>query len=408
MGCLPDYTLDDEIISLRQKTAQFAREELKPYAAEWDRMADADPVAAFPMETLRRASRLGLRTLTVPKEMGGEGMGILGHCVLLEELFQGDAGFASVLHQGWKVAKTLCLYTTEAQRKEFLPRFMDDETGALGMARTEPDYGTDNFLPYTDPAGGMKFSAKRKGKGWVLNGTKHFIACGAISTVNVLVTRTNPKAPVNEGATLFLTHSDLPGFRRGHVHKKMGARLMMNAELIYENVEVPDEWRLSEVDKGYAFGRRQFGRHMPTTATFSVGVGRAAFEDAKEHARNRSAAGVPLLQDEGVRRLLADMYISISAARDVNWRAAWHADTAAGDEEYDPKEGLRAALFSSSMVQAVCNNAMSVLGGHGDATDLPFGRHLRDAMMCYHIDGMDNMNPLKLGGMLASEEAAHL
>lgn len=403
-----DYTLDEDITRWQKLAAQFAKEELKPFSAEWDRMANVDPVTAFPMETLRKASRLGLRTLTVPKEMGGEGMGILAHCVLLEELFQGDPGFASVLHQVWKLAKTLCLYTTEAQRKEFMPRFLDDETCTMAMGRTEPDYGTDNFLPYTDPKGGLKFSARRSGDGWLLNGTKHFIACAAISTINFLVTRTNPKVAVNEGATLFITPSDLPGFRRGHVHKKMGARLMMNAELVYEDVWIPDAWRLSEVDKGYAFGRRQFGRHMPTTATFSVGVARAAFEDAKELARKRTVCGTPLLEDEMVRRSLADMYISVSAARDVNWRAAWHADTAKGDNEYDPKEGLRSALFASSMVQAVCSSAMGILGGNGDATDLPFERHLRDAMMCYHIDGMDDINRMKLGAMLATEGPAAL
>ncbi|MFP6889049.1 MAG: acyl-CoA dehydrogenase family protein [Nitrospinota bacterium] len=400
-----EFVLDEELKSWQTKAAEFARQELKPYAAEWDRTAGADPASAFPMEALKRCSRAGLRTVTVPKEMGGAGLGILGHCILLEELFQGEAGFASVIHQGWKLAKLLCHFTTDAQREEFLPRFMDVETSTMAIGLTEPGHGTDNILPYTHPSGGLQLSAKQNSNGWVLNGMKHFIACAAMSNINFLMTRTNPEAPVNEGCTMFIMHDEVAGFRRGKVHGKLGARLLMNAEMIYEDCEIPDSWRLSEVDQGLPYMAQVFSRHSPTTATFAVGIARAAFEDALKYAGERIQGGVPIIQHEGIRTRLADMYTSLTVARDAIWRAAWHADTAPAGE-FDFKEGLRVALFASEMAPQVCTTAMNVFGGNGYMWDHPAERHMRDAMMCYHIDGMNDVMRMKLGALLAGEAHA--
>ncbi len=400
-----EFILDEELKSWQTKAADFAKQELKPYAAEWDRKAGVDPASAFPMDALKKCSRAGLRTVTVPKEMGGAGLGILAHCVLLEELFQGEAGFASVIHQGWKLAKMLCHFTTDAQRNEFLPRFMDVDTSTMAVGLTEPGHGTDNILPYTHPSGGLQLSAKRNGNGWVLNGTKHFIACAAMSNINFLMTRTNPEAPVNEGCTMFITHDELAGLRRGKVHGKLGARLLMNAELIYEDSEIPDTWRLSEVDEGLPYMALVFSRHSSTTATFAVGIARAAYEDALKYAGTRVQGGVPIIRHDGIRTRLADMYTSITVARDAIWRAAWHADIAP-EGEYDHKEGLRVALFASEMAPRVCTTAMNVFGGNGYMWDHPAERHMRDAMMCYHIDGMNDVMRMKLGALLAGEAHA--
>ena len=401
-----DYLLNDEIRQWRKKAADFAKGELKPRAAEWDRRAGIDPATAFPFDALKKCSKAGLRTVTVPKEMGGAGLGILGHCVLLEELFLGEAGFASVVHQGWKLAKMLCHFTSDAQRKEFLPRFMNVDTSTMAIGMTEPDHGTDNILPARQPEAGLKLSARRNGSGgWILNGMKHFIACAAMSNINFLLTRTDASVPVNEGCTMFILTDELRGFRRGRVHGKLGARLLMNAEMIYENCEVPDAWRLSEVNKGVPFMARVFSRHSPTTATFAVGIARAAYEDALAYAGKRVQCGAPIIQHEGVRNRLADMYTSISVARDAVWHAAWHADTAP-EGRYDPKEGLRVALFASEMAPQVCISAMNVFGGNGYMWDHPAERHVRDALMCYHIDGLNDITRMKLGAMLAGEAHA--
>ena len=280
-----DYILDDELKAWRSKIAEFAKNELRPYAAEWDRQNGIDPTNSFPMDALRKASAAGIRTLTTPREMGGEGFGIFAHVVLLEELFQGEAGFASVIHQNWKLAKMLCHFTTEEQRAEFLPRYMDVDTSTMAIGMTEPQAGTDNIMPATNIDGGAQLSAVRQGDTWILNGKKHFIACASMSNINFIVARTNPNVPVNEGTTMFIMTDEIPGFRHGIIHGKLGARLLMNGELIFENAEVPEKWRLSEVDGGLPYMARVFSRHSPTTATFGVGIARAAFEDARDLRR---------------------------------------------------------------------------------------------------------------------------
>ncbi len=400
-----DYNLDENLKNWQAKIKEFAKIELKPNAQEWDKQNGIDPSNPFPFETLKKASKEGIRTLTVPKEMGGEGLGIFAHVVLLEELVAGEAGFGAVIHQGWKLAKMLCEHTTEEQRKDFLPRFMDVDTSTMAIGMTEPDHGTDNIRPATNIDGGMKLSAVKKGNNWVLNGKKHFIACAAMSNINFLCARTDPKVPVNEGVTLFIMPGELDGYRRGIVHGKMGCRLLMNGEMIYENAEVPDEWRLSEVNDGLPYMSRVFSRHSPTTATFGLGIARAAYEDAIDYAKGRVQGGSPIIEHDEIRERIADMYVSISVARDAIWQAAWHADNAA-EGEYDHKEGMRVKIFASDMAPQVCSSAMNIFGGTGYMTTHSAERHMRDAMMCYHIDGLNDTVRWKLGRLIAGEKFA--
>ena len=112
------------------------------------------------------------------------------------------------------------------------------------------------------------------------------------------------------------------------------------------------------------------------------------------YAKERVQGGKPIIEHARIREILADMYVNISVARDAVWRAAWHADTA-GDGEYDHKEGMRCALFASDMAPQVCIKAMNIFGGNGYMDTHPAERHLRDAMMCYHIDGLNDTTRLK-------------
>ncbi len=198
---------------------------------------------------------------------------------------------------------------------------------------------------------------------------------------------------------------ELDGYRRGIVHGKMGCRLLMNGEMIYENAEVPDEWRLSEVNDGLPYMSRVFSRHSPTTATFGLGIARAAYEDAIDYAKGRVQGGSPIIEHDEIRERIADMYVSISVARDAIWQAAWHADNAA-EGEYDHKEGMRVKIFASDMAPQVCSSAMNIFGGTGYMTTHSAERHMRDAMMCYHIDGLNDTVRWKLGRLIAGEKFA--
>lgn len=392
-----DFRLSEEQIGLQILAKDFAEREIKPIAAEYDRIADPNEVLEkFPWQVIKKGSEVGLRTAALPKEYGGANIGILTHLIMLEELCQGDTGFATHFHQAWKMARLLTQKCSPEQRDHFLPKFTDDDTALIGVGITEPEAGCDNFLPYDGPDGGARTSAERKGDEWVINGTKHFIACGAVGKLIFLATRTDKTVGVTQGVTIFLVERGTPGFRVGRIHDKMGNRLMMNAELIFENCRVPDINLVSEVGKGIQFLAAFGAKHVPTTGAFGFALARAAFEYAVEYAKERVQGGRRIIEHQTVAVKLAEMAALIEAARSVSMRAAWHAD----QPDFKPMIGILASIFSSDVGPKVCEMAMQVLGGYGYMKSFPIEKLMRDALMCNHIDGSSDVHRIKIGQIL--------
>ncbi len=356
-----DLRFSEEQMALQKLARDFTEREIKPMAAEFDKISDPQEVLEkFPWDVIRKGSALGLRTAALPVEHGGIGIGILTHLLMLEELCQGDSGFATHFHQAWKMAKLLVERCSEEQRAYFLPKFTDDDTALLAVAMTEPDAGCDNVVPYDEPDGGMRTSAVRNGDEWVLNGTKHFIACGAVARLYFIAARSDRTVGVTQGITMFLIERDTPGFRIGLVHDKMGNRLMMNSELIFENCRIPDFNRVSEVGKGLSFLGSFGARHIPTTGAFGVALARAGFEIAAEFAKNRVQGGKPIIEHPTVALRLGEMASLIEAGRAVSIQAAWMAD----QPDYDSQRGLLASIFASDIGPRVCDMALQLMGGY--------------------------------------------
>ena len=392
-----DFHFTEEQLSLQKLCKDFALNEIKPVAKELDKIADPREVhEKFPWDVIRKGSELGLRTAALPKEHGGAGIGILTHLLMLEELCQGDSGFATHFHQAWKMAKLLVERCSPEQRDHFLPKFTDDDTALLAVGITEPDAGCDNLIPYDEPGGGMRTSAVRDGDEWVIDGTKHFIASASVAKLFFVSTRTDPSVGVTKGVTVFLIEKDTPGFTIGRIHDKLGNRLMMNAELIFQNCRVPDLNRVSEVGKGLAFLGSFGARHVPTTGAFGVALARAAFEYVVEYAKTRVQGGHPIIEHPTVALRLGEMASIIEAARAVSIQAAWSAD----QPEYDAQRGILASLFASDAGPKVCDMALQLMGGYGYMKEYPVEKILRDSLMCYHIDGTSDVHRVKIGEML--------
>jgi alkylation response protein AidB-like acyl-CoA dehydrogenase len=392
-----DFHFTEEQLSLQQLCKDFALNEIKPVAKELDKISDPREVhEKFPWDVIRKGSELGLRTAALPKEHGGMGIGILTHLLMLEELCQGDSGFATHFHQAWKMAKLLVERCSPEQRDHFLPKFTDDDTALLAVGITEPDAGCDNLIPYDEPDGGMRTSAVRDGDEWVINGTKHFIASASVAKLFFVSTRTDPSVGVTKGVTVFLIEKDTPGFTIGRIHDKLGNRLMMNAELIFRNCRVPDLNRVSEVGAGLAFLGSFGARHVPTTGAFGVALARAAFEYVVEYAKTRVQGGRPIIEHPTVALRLGEMASIIEAARAVSIQAAWSAD----QPDYDAQRGILASIFASDAGPKVCDMALQLMGGYGYMKEHPVEKILRDSLMCYHIDGTSDVHRVKIGEML--------
>ncbi len=390
-----DFTLTDEQRALQDLARDFARREIRPVAAERDRMTDM--VARFPWDVLESASRHGLRTLRVPRELGGAGVDTLTVCVVGEELAAGDLGVAVTLDQTWKISHLLYHVATPAQRDHFLKDFVMDHRFHLAIAMTEPGSGSDRYAYFDAPDSQLKTVARRARGGWALNGVKHFISNGGIAKLYVIYANTDPAQGLWRGSTMFLVPAGTTGFRIGRLHEKVGQRLAQNAEVIFEDCWLSDEHVLGEVHKAFesrgAFTR---GSHVEAGATV-LGVAQAAHQAALEWAATRVQGGRRIIEHQAVGMLLADMGTQIEAARALIWKAAWAADH---QEPYDQRMAPMAKVFASEVAHRVTVQAAEVFGGMGIMAEGPAEKLVRDALTFLHSDGTNQIHRVRMGRLL--------
>ncbi len=387
-----DFKLTEQQLALQRMARDFAEREIKPIAAEHDRIQD--PTKAFPWEVIKKASKLGLRTMVLPEKYGGIGAGTLTQAIIGEELAAADLGVGVCFDQTWKFTYMLVELTNDEQRERYVPAFRDDDTYLLGFGITEHHSGSDGLLPYDAPDAGSFMSAVRDGDYWILNGVKHFISNGGLAKLYVIMARTDRTVGVSTGTTAFFVPADTPGFSIGKIEDKLGQRLVQNAELVHENVRIHDRDRLSEVNGGSALIRNlAFGSHIQAGATV-LGPARAAYEDTLEYARNRVQGGKPIIEHQAVGMMLADMFMLLEASRNFIWKAAWCADSLPRDQ-FDPKLAYLAKVFTSEAAYKVCTLALEIWGGMGYMRDAPIEKYLRDAASFLHSDGTNQIHRIK-------------
>jgi alkylation response protein AidB-like acyl-CoA dehydrogenase len=378
-----DFSLNDTQRALQKIAHDFAENEIRPVVRDRERIAD--PGERFPWDILEKGSRIGLRTLSLPKERGGGGASLLDLCIVGEEIGWGDLGVAVTFDQTWKVIHFLDRVWNEEQRSRILPEFLEDHRFHLAVGMTEPNVGSENFTPHERPELGVQMRAVREGDDWIVNGMKHFISNGGIAKLYTLVTRTNPAVGVSGGLTYFMVSPGREGFSIGRIHEKMGQRLSQNAELIFENCRIPDSDRVSEVGGGVKARSGSFSRgSVIESAATALGPARAAYEDAVDYAHNRVQGGKPIIEHQGVGFMLADCFIDYQAARQTLHYAAWRAMQ---DEGYDPKLGYMAKVFASEACFRIAKRAMEVWGGMGYMTEAPMEKYLRDVTSFLHSAG---------------------
>ncbi len=385
-----DFTLTASQRELQRLAHDYAKNELRPHVRERERLTD--PGARFPWEALEAGSRLGLRTLSVPEERGGGGADILTLCVVGEEIGWGDLGVAVTFDQTWKVIHFLDTVWNAEQRERFLPEFLADHRFHLAVGMTEPEVGSENFIPEEGPDRGVRTRAERDGNEWIVNGRKRYISNGGIARLYVIVCRTDPTVGVSRGVTYFMVTPDMAGFSIGRIHEKMGQRLSQNAELLFEDCRVPDDHRVTPVGGGVAARSGPFSRgSVIESAATALGPARAAYEDALEFARTRIQGGRPVIEHQGVGFLLADCFVEYQAARQTLHHAAWRAMR----EGYDPKLGYMAKVFASETGFRIATRALEVWGGAGYMTDGPMEKYLRDVVSFLHSAGTNQAQRIR-------------
>ncbi|NJP25946.1 acyl-CoA dehydrogenase [Microbispora sp. SCL1-1] len=388
--------LSDDLRELRDWVREFARDVVRPAGADWDEREET------PWPVIQEAAKIGLYSLDFFAQQWFEESG-LGLPVAFEELFWGDAGIGLSIVGTGLAAASIAANGTPEQMGEWLPQMFGspDDVKLGAFCSSEPDAGSDVGAIRTRA---VYDEAKDE---WVLNGVKTWATNGGIANVHVIVASVDPSLGTR-GQASFVVPPGARGLSQGQKFKKHGIRASHTAEVVLDDVRVPgrclvggkeklDE-RLARVRAGARSGEqaamRTFETTRPLVAAMAVGVARAAYEYARDYAREREQFGRKIGENQAVAFLLADMATRVDVARLMTWRAAW---TARNGRRFEQAEGSMSKLVASETAVWVTEQAIQILGGAGYTREHPVERFHRDAKIFTIFEGTSEIQRLIIG-----------
>jgi alkylation response protein AidB-like acyl-CoA dehydrogenase len=370
-----DFDLNESQQKLVSMVRDFCVREVKPYATQWDREE------AFPREVVAQLGELGLLGMTVPEELGGAALDTLSVACVVEEIARWDGSLALTVasHNGLGTSHLL-RFGTDELRKRFIPDIAAGKKLAA-WALTEPGSGSD--------AAGMRSTAVRKDKGWVLNGSKMFITQGTVGDVFVVLALNDPSMK-QKGVTAFLLEKGMAGFSQRPLHGKLGMRSSDTAELVFEECYVEDWRRIGEVGGGFIDTLRILDKGRITIGALSVGLGRGALEESLSYSRERKAFGKSISDFQALRWMMADMATELDAARLLVHRAALLCDQG---KPYS-SEAAMGKLFASEAACRAAAHGVQIHGGYGFTKEYLVERIYRDVKLCTIGEGTSEIQRL--------------
>jgi alkylation response protein AidB-like acyl-CoA dehydrogenase len=367
----PLTTLTEDELLFRDNIRQFAQDRVRPLAKEMDEKG------VFDKELLQQFFQLGLMGIEVPEQYGGGGGRFFEAILAVEELSCADASAGVVVDvQNTLVNNALLRWTTEEQRKRYLPRMVADTVGAYALS--EAGSGSDAFA--------LQTRAELTGADYVLNGRKLWITNGKEAGVFILFATVDPAAGY-KGITAFIIEKDVPGFTVGKKEDKLGIRASSTCELILEDCRVPKNNVLGEVGKGYKIAIETLNEGRIGIGAQMLGVARGAWEYAAKYAQERKQFGKALADFQGIQFQIAQMATDIEAARLLVYNAARMKDAGMNFV----KEAAMAKLFCSQVAERVTSLAIEIYGGYGFTKDYPVEKYWRDSKIGKIYEGTSNM-----------------
>ncbi|MDD0810240.1 acyl-CoA dehydrogenase family protein [Curvibacter sp. RS43] len=371
---------DQEMI--RDAVRDFAREQLWPHAARWDREHH------FPREAHQGLAALGAYGICVPEAYGGAALDTVSLAVVLEEIAAGDGGTSTAISvTNCPVNAILMRYGSEAQKQQWLvPLAQGQMLGAFCL--TEPQVGSD--------ASAVKTTAQRQGDEYVIQGVKQFITSGKNGQVAIVIAVTD-KSAGKRGMSAFLVPTNAPGYQVARLEDKLGQHSSDTAQINFEQCRIPVENRIGAEGEGYKIALSALEGGRIGIAAQSLGMARSAFEVALDYAKQRESFGTAIFNHQAVGFRLADCATQLEAARQLIWHAAALRD--AGRPCL--KEAAMAKLFASEMAEQVCSAAIQTLGGYGYVNDFPVERIYRDVRVCQIYEGTSDVQKILIQRALA-------
>jgi acyl-CoA dehydrogenase len=392
-----DFQLTEDLLTTQKWAHEFAEREIRPVAAEYDESEE------FPWPVVKKAAEVGLYGLEFYMEMASSDQTGVTMPVVLEEMCWGCAGIGLAIFGTGLPLSALAYSGTPMQFAEWAPKMFGtpEEPAVASFCVTEPNAGSD--------VSALRTTAKRDGDEWVLNGQKIFATNGGIAAVHIVVATVDP-ALGHRGQAAFLVGPDTPGIRQGKKERKLGIRASHTAEVLLEDCRIPAENVLGGLEKLEAklekaraeqkssAALKTFEMTRPSVAAQALGIARAAFEFARDYAKERETFGRPIIEHQGVAFKLADMAMEIDAARLLTHRAAWMARNGV---PFEHAEGSMSKLKAGEVAVSVTEQAIQVLGGYGYIKDFPVEKWYRDAKIYTLFEGTSEIQRLVISRALA-------
>jgi alkylation response protein AidB-like acyl-CoA dehydrogenase len=357
-----NFDLNENQLMITQMVRDFALKEIRPNMKKWD---DEE---YFPVEAMKKLGELGLLGIFIPEKYGGSGFSYFEYATALIELGKvcGGIGLSVAAHNSLCVGH-IYYHGSEEQKLKYLPKLVSgDWIGAWGL--TESNTGSDAMR--------MKTTAVKDGNDWILNGTKNWITHGLSGDVLVVLVRTGELLDSN-GITAFIVEKGTPGFSAVKIKDKLGVRASETAELIFDNVRIPEENVIGEVGMGFKQAMQVLDGGRISIASLSCGIARGAYEASLQYSKEREQFGQAIGQFQAIGFKLADMATEVRAAELLTFQAAYRKN----NNLPLSKEGAFAKYYASEVAVKCGNEAVQIMGAYGYTKEYPAEKFLRDAKL---------------------------
>src|ERR1700716_449501 len=376
------YTIPQEHLDLRDTIRQIARERIAPRAPEIDERAE------YPHDLRELLAEHDILGLPFESEYGGTGTGTLMLNLAVEEIAKACASTALILMIQELGTLPIRLFGSDELKQRFLPRCATGEVSPA-FALSEPEAGSD--------PGGMLTKAVEDGDDWVIDGTKNWITNLGIADFYVVFAVTDPDAGHSHGITAFVVEADRPGFSVGKLEHKLGIRGSPTGQPIFDDVRVPMENVIGEVNEGFRVAMATLDRSRLGVAAQALGIAQGATDYAAAYARERKQFGKPINSFQAIQFKLAEMETQCAAGRELLYQACAKIDRCDADIG---KYSAMAKLFCSDVAMAVTVEAVQVLGGYGYVKEYPVERMMRDAKITQIYEGTNEIQRLVIARTL--------
>ena len=378
-----DFAFAEDQELLRKTIREFAEGEIAPEVMKFDESQE------FPHEVMKKAGELGLLGIIFPEEYGGAGLGYVEYVIAVEEISRvdGSVGISVAAHNGL-CSNHIYMAGNEAMKRRYLPRLTSGEWIG-GWSLTEPTAGSD--------AAGTRTTAKRNGKGWVLNGCKTFTTHGTVGDV-VVVFAVTDREQGKHGISAFVIEQGTAGFRPGKKENKMGLRASDTSEVIMEDCQLAEEQILGEEGQGFVDAMKILDGGRISIAALALGMARGAYEAALKYSRQREQFGRPISEFQAIQFMLADMATKIEAASLMTYRAAWMKDQGMKTT----MESAMCKLYASEIGVEVADRALQIFGGYGYVKDFPVEKFYRDMKLCTIGEGTSEIQRIVIAREILS------